>query len=684
MDNYNSNVNPNKENWKSIQNFKMFIKGYFPFIENTMEALDNYGLLCKVVEYLNNVIDNENTTIDNVNSLYNAFNALKTELENYINTDVLPILNEKIDYIDNYFNNLDVQNEINNKLDEYVQDGTLYSIINPYLIDVLNPRLNQQDNKIQILENRMDNFSSLTNGSTTGDAELTDIRVGLSGVIYPTAGDSVRGEDYKIANILGMEYTLHTSSNRYNPDNDVTGYSIDSNGNLITQADSVVSGFIDIHDLEDFYVGMRYSEAYPMLVYYSTYYSIYNSSKEKISYGVTTSSNYIISNVTGGYYIRINITGDKPQFIGESDSTDYEAYYTPYSTETSSIVNKVNNKIKNVIDYNINDSGTGDFTNLRTCFEYITSNSLDNGNNIINIHLANGTYDIRSYYTNEEWIDSSSFYGLMIPNFVRIIGESKENTLITCTSEFRSNYISTLNIQDWCELLNLSVYGNNIRYTIHDDFSVINFANLYTNHRLIENCKIYGRNLSFAIIYGSGTKGNVDWNFINTEIINIAGSIAFSVHNRNGTDVHLPDKYRFENCRFSNSGFSSMMFETITGENELNVIINNCQFKGITNTSREGSNLKFNITGSGNNKNWKFTRVNNTLSIPKFADQCYFSINGTGSTFNIGDYIKIRSDNGNLSAGTPSDYDGRALERIASLETGNIILKEFENSIFND
>ena len=36
-------------------------------------------------------------------------------------------------YVDNYFNNLDVQEEINNKLDSMVADGTLPEIVASYL-----------------------------------------------------------------------------------------------------------------------------------------------------------------------------------------------------------------------------------------------------------------------------------------------------------------------------------------------------------------------------------------------------------------------------------------------------------------------------------------------------------------------------------------------------------------------
>ena len=86
----------------------------FPYIEKDFDALTDYQFLCKVVAYLNKIITNENTQNDAITALYNAFTELK-------------------DYVDNYFDNLDVQDEINNKLDEMANDGTLETLLGSYI-----------------------------------------------------------------------------------------------------------------------------------------------------------------------------------------------------------------------------------------------------------------------------------------------------------------------------------------------------------------------------------------------------------------------------------------------------------------------------------------------------------------------------------------------------------------------
>ena len=126
----------NDKTYIKLTPFKGWVLENFPFIEADFDAITNYQLLCKVIEYLNNVISNQNTVQELGTDLVNAYNSLVDavnlaigEFEDSITTD----FNTLHDYVYNYFNNLDVQEEINNKLDDMVEQGTLQEIIADYL-----------------------------------------------------------------------------------------------------------------------------------------------------------------------------------------------------------------------------------------------------------------------------------------------------------------------------------------------------------------------------------------------------------------------------------------------------------------------------------------------------------------------------------------------------------------------
>lgn len=105
------------------------------------------------------------------------------------------------DWINDYFDNLDVQQEINNKLEEMYNDGRLALILNTLFADF---EFDYND-RLDVLESRMDSFVHLTDGSTTGDAELADIRIGANGTTYATAGDAVRGQIDDLSSALLLD-----------------------------------------------------------------------------------------------------------------------------------------------------------------------------------------------------------------------------------------------------------------------------------------------------------------------------------------------------------------------------------------------------------------------------------------------------------------------------------------------
>ena len=153
---------PEKEDYKILTPFKMQVLTNFPYIEADFDALTNYGLLCKVVEYLNNVIHNENEVTEQVNSLYNAY----VSLQNYVN---------------NYFDNLDLQEEVNNKIDELVENGTLTNLIKDYVDPIyeafeedIDGRIHDQNEAIEYQDTVIENFKTSVNQNITEINEKVD------------------------------------------------------------------------------------------------------------------------------------------------------------------------------------------------------------------------------------------------------------------------------------------------------------------------------------------------------------------------------------------------------------------------------------------------------------------------------------------------------------------------------
>lgn len=67
-------------------------------------------------------------------------------------------------------------------------------------------KINKVSNEQDVLKSRMDAFTSLEEGSTTGDAELTDIRIDFEGITHNNAGSATRNTATVLNNVKQQAY----------------------------------------------------------------------------------------------------------------------------------------------------------------------------------------------------------------------------------------------------------------------------------------------------------------------------------------------------------------------------------------------------------------------------------------------------------------------------------------------
>lgn len=147
----------NNFNYTNLKPFKWFILENFPYIEADIDALTNWQLFCKLGEEMNKIIEKMNLAGQQTEDLTKAFNELKN-------------------YIDNYFENLDVQEEVNKKLDIMAQDGTLEKIINEELLQEINNNINVINNSINDINNNINDINNSINILNTNTNKMNKIR----------------------------------------------------------------------------------------------------------------------------------------------------------------------------------------------------------------------------------------------------------------------------------------------------------------------------------------------------------------------------------------------------------------------------------------------------------------------------------------------------------------------------
>ena len=110
----NAEFTPNKNTLQNVGTFRHWCQKVLPLVYD--DSLSYYELLCKVVNYLNETIENMSLLGEDVSNLHTAY----VQLQGYVN---------------GYFDTTDFEMLVNDKLDEMVEDGTLDELISQVIFN---------------------------------------------------------------------------------------------------------------------------------------------------------------------------------------------------------------------------------------------------------------------------------------------------------------------------------------------------------------------------------------------------------------------------------------------------------------------------------------------------------------------------------------------------------------------
>lgn len=154
-----------ENNYKPLKPFKGWVLENFPFMENDFDALTNYQVFCKIIEYINNIIEDITAIEGSIDGIVTLVNEIKAYVDEYL--EDITVIKEEIEAI----------NES---------------------IESINTKVNKNSSDIVELKNYTDNlvsdtFTTLKNYVDLHDEELNDridnIEIGAINVYDPTTGE---------------------------------------------------------------------------------------------------------------------------------------------------------------------------------------------------------------------------------------------------------------------------------------------------------------------------------------------------------------------------------------------------------------------------------------------------------------------------------------------------------------
>lgn len=430
--------------YKRLHPFKWYILENFPFLEDSIDVLTNYQLFCKLGEMYNKEVD--------------AINTLGIQVEG----------------LTDWFDNLDVQDEINNKLDDMAESGELEEIIGAYI----------NANAILAFDTLADlkSATNLIGGSyakTLGYYSIND-GGGATYKIRSVTNQDTEDDAFIVAlndNTLVAELIIENNSVNFKQ----LGAKEETIDNTLYDNKTYLQKYLNYNELQDKMIELLV----PSGIYGFSETNITTSKGIKIR-GVHgfplwrwTTTIFVPYNNNQNYIFNFGNTTEPTSNINLSDIIFSSAIYE-YNSEISSFQVKheeggeiIASGLKQIGQYCLNLLHTtfSNFNNIE--FRYIKGGCLQIGSswelyfNKINIrNIWNITGSLINFDTNNSLISNANLTALNIDN---IYAEAITGKLINVSTgcSLANGHIGTINI----EPNKVEFYGDSVNTTLTDSFS---------------------------------------------------------------------------------------------------------------------------------------------------------------------------------------------------------------------
>lgn len=239
-------------------------------------------------------------------------------------------------------------------------DNVLISDINGNM-DVLDAKAKELADKAAAVEAkadatgaRVDNLATLEEGSTTGDAELIDIRVGADGVTYDNAGNAVRTQFTNINEILSDYLEELPNHNLLENENAITAGWLSASGGTGSSTTQGYTDYIPVTPGQVIRYYAKESGAFKQRSFRMI--CAYNASKSVLSSKGTNSDTSKWTVPEGVAYIRPTIywkgstTTTQVMITADFLPTEYEPYYSEkrYSVIKDFVTSEAESALNNI------------------------------------------------------------------------------------------------------------------------------------------------------------------------------------------------------------------------------------------------------------------------------------------------------------------------------------------------